>query len=40
MAVYNDKEVLRSYVTGVDHLQYSWLADGMVQVRPHFGAHF
>lgn len=29
----NDKEIMRAYVTGADHLQYTQLADGMVQVR-------
>jgi hypothetical protein len=28
----NEKEAIKAYVTGADHLQYTQLADGMVQV--------
>lgn len=31
--VANSKEQVKSYVKAADHLQYSWLADGMVQVN-------
>lgn len=35
--MYNEKEAIRAYVTGADHLQYTQLAEGMVQVRRGLG---